>query len=306
MRQQKQENKRGNKVFFLLFFFLLSLAFSLLGVYCLNELNNKFVQSNFLLLSVVICACGVALFLFGVYIILYGKDALLKGTASVYFLVVFALIVCLILQKTNFFVLVDTPEKLQEYLQKTGVLMPIFYIILQFLQVVILPIPSIASTAAGVALFGAFWAMIYSLVGILSGSITAFLIGRKLGNKAVSWIVGEETLAKWQKKLKGKDKIFLSMMFVLPLFPDDILCFLAGLSTMTTRYFFVVVLLARFVGIFATCYSIDFIPFTTWWGITLWTILGISVVVLCIVIYKKIDAIQRFFKRISKKYGKNE
>ena len=104
------------------------------------------------------------------------------------------------LQKTGFFDLVQSSEGLQQYLEKAGIWMPILYIALQFLQVIILPIPGIVSTMAGVTLFGPFKTLIYSLIGILLGSLTAFFIGRKLGNKAVEWIVGKETLKKWQKK----------------------------------------------------------------------------------------------------------
>ena len=174
-QQQMRENKRGQKLFLLLFFFLLSLAIGLLGFFCLNELRNNFLQGKFFLAVVIIGTCAGALFLLGVYVTLVGREVLLKGLLSFYIFVVFALLTCFILQKTGFFEVIDTPEKLQAYLQKSGVWMPILYIILQFLQVVILPIPSIVSTVAGVALFGAFWAMIYSLVGILLGSITAFL-----------------------------------------------------------------------------------------------------------------------------------
>ena len=164
--------------------------------------------------------------------------------------------------------------------------MPIIYIALQFLQVVVLPIPSIVSTIAGVALFGAFWAMVYSLTGILLGSLLAFFIGRKFGYKAVSWMIGEDSLSKWQKKLKGKDNLFLTLAFILPIFPDDILCFVAGLSSMTMRYFLSVIFLSRVMGIFATCYSVDLIPFNTWWGILIWIAIILMVTLSFIFIYK--------------------
>ena len=306
MEQQKQENKRGRTLFFLLFFFILSLAITILGVFCLNELHDNFLQGNILLKIVIFGTCSVVLFLLGLFVTFGRREGFSKGLLGLYVFILFALSSCFILQRTGFFEMIDTPEKLQEYLEKSGVWMPIFYIVLQFLQVVILPIPSIVSTVAGVALFGAFWAMIYSLAGILIGSITAFFIGRRLGNKAVSWIIGNEMLSKWQKKLKGKDTIVLSLMFVLPLFPDDVLCFIAGLSTMSTRYFLVVVLLTRLLGIFATCYSVNFIPFTTWWGIILWLVFAVLVIAVGIILYRKMDSIQHLLKRRSKKCKKNK
>lgn len=291
------KQKQNNVWISMLAFFGFTMASIVFSILCINNGHVMIIQKNttfftVLAVAVLFSLCGLSL-----WAVVTRKNTLTKALLSVYLLLLFSLIFIYILQKTEFFRLVDSPKKLQEYLRKTGIWMPIFYILLQFLQVVILPIPSVVSTIAGVALFGAFWATIYSLAGILLGSITAFFIGRKWGNKAVSWMVGEETLIKWQKKLKGKDNLFLTIMFVLPLFPDDILCFVAGLSTMTTKYFLVAVLLARFIGIFATCYSIDFIPFTTWWGLGLWILFALCIIVAFIYIYRNMDKLQQKRKK---------
>ena len=44
-------------------------------------------------------------------------------------------------------------------------------------------------------------------------------------------------------------------MFLLPLFPDDILCFVTGLSTMSWRYFIVMQLIARAISVVTTSYG---------------------------------------------------
>ena len=181
--------------------------------------------------------------------------------------------------------------------------MPTVYIVLQYLQVVILPIPGVVSTAVGVALFGPFLTIFYSLIGILLGSFTAFYIGRKLGGKAVAWLIGDETLSAWQKKLKGKDNFVLTLMFLLPMFPDDILCFIAGLSTMTIRYFIIMITVSRVFAVTATCYSFQFIPFNTWWGVLLWAILFASIIIAFVLIYKNMDVIQ---KKLSKRKRKKK
>lgn len=298
--------KKNKQWIWMLAFFVFTMASILFSILCLYNAKVVFIQRYKGLLIALVVAGLFCLCALSIYSILMEKTALTKSLLGVYSLILVCVTSIFILQKTGFFHLVDSPEKLQEYLQKAGIWMPILYMLLQFLQVIVLPIPSVVSTVAGVALFGAFWATIYSLAGILLGSITAFFIGRKLGNKAVSWIVGEETLVKWQKKLKGKDKLVLSLMFLLPLFPDDILCFVAGLSTMSTKYFLIVVLFARFIGIFATCYSIDFIPFTTWWGITIWVLFAICIIAVCVFIYKNMDKIQCFFKQRRSRFGKRK
>ncbi len=303
MKEKKIVKRDGRKsdAFFLLVFFIFSLLTILLGVLCLYGVNNVWVSSNLLWLSIAVCllattVCGVF-----VWATLSGKEKTVKAGISVYALSLFFLLLCFILQRTGFFEVIKTSQGLEAYIQRAGVWMPIFYVILQFLQVVILPIPSIASTAAGVALFGANQAFLYSMIGILSGSLLAFFIGRKLGGRAVAWIVGKESLEKWQKKCKGKDNVFLSLMFILPLFPDDVLCFLAGLSSMSTKYFLGIIFFSRLIGIAATCYSIDFIPFNTWWGIALWVFFLVALAVIFVLVYKNIDKIQRFFHRKRKK-----
>ncbi len=294
-KSNKDEQKR--RALFLLVFFLLSAANVVLAIACVGGVKSAFIQRYFYAFVVGICMLIIVLCALSVWATLTNREVFTKSMLSAYILLIFALAVCLILQKTGFFEVIQSAESLQLYLEQTGAWMPILYIVLQFLQVIVLPIPSVVSTVAGVALFGAFYAMIYSLIGILLGSFVAFIIGRKLGYRAVSWLVGEDTLKKWQRKLKGKDNLFLTLMFVLPLFPDDVLCLIAGLSTMTTKYFITVISLSRVIGIAATCYSFDFIPFNTWWGISIWVFFAIVILVSFVLIYKNMDKIQAFFKK---------
>ncbi len=303
MGEKENNNKDGRKSrgLFLLVFFLLSIAIVALGIACLGGIKAGSIQRNFYLLVVAIVfivalACGLS-----IWSVLTRREVFAKSMLGVYVLLLFAATICLILQKTGFFEVIQSAESLRLYLEKTGAWMPILYVVLQFLQVIVLPIPSVVSTVAGVALFGAFRAMLYSLIGILLGSFTAFIIGRKLGYRAVVWLVGEDTLKKWQKKLKGKDNLFLTLMFLLPLFPDDVLCLIAGLSTMSTKYFVTVISIARVIGIAATCYSFDFIPFDTWWGISIWAFLLLALVVTFVLIYKNLDKLQTFFKERKRK-----
>lgn len=160
------------------------------------------------------------------------------------------LIVCLLILSGIFFAVCATGfikdmtsiEALREYIESSGNWAVWVFILFQFLQVVILPIPSTVTVMAGVALFGPLKCSLFSFIGIFIGSVLAFGIGRWLGYKVVSWIVGKEDLDKWLKKIKGKDYLILSIMFLLPLFPDDVLCFIAGLSSMTWGYFLVMIL----------------------------------------------------------------
>lgn len=214
------------------------------------------------------------------------------------------LIVCLLILSGIFFAVCATGfikdmtsiEALREYIESSGNWAVWVFILFQFLQVVILPIPSTVTVMAGVALFGPLKCSIFSFIGIFIGSVLAFGIGRWLGYKVVSWIVGKEDLDKWLKKIKGKDYLILSIMFLLPLFPDDVLCFIAGLSSMTWGYFLVMIFVTRALSITLSAYSFDTIPFTTWWGILCWALIISSVVALFWLVCKYSDKIDWFIK----------
>lgn len=290
--KQIKKDRAKSETLFCSVFFLLSLGCIVFGTLLLAGWNGQGVP-HFPLWSVLLTVIVCIGYIIAVLSLSKGKETLVKTALSLYIFLLFMLILVYVLQRTGFFFVFRDEKLFEEYLQKAGVWMPLLYILLQFLQVVILPIPSIVSTLAGIALFGAWKTLIYSFIGIVAGSFTAFYIGRKLGKKAVSWIVGEETLQKWQKKLKGKDNLFLSVMFLLPFFPDDVLCFLSGLTTMSWGYFAGVILLSRALALSVTCFSVDLIPFNTWWGILLWCAFAAAVTVFFIVIYKNIDKIQR-------------
>lgn len=258
-------------------------------------------------------ALDLALFVLDIIFRIREKEPFYKICITIYLLAVFFAAILLVLLKTGFFEIVRDADAFQSYLERSGGWMRVLFIGLQFLQVVILPIPSAVTVVAGAALFNPFWGSVYSLIGIVLGSLTAFLIGRYAGNRVVAWMIGKETLEKWLKKIKGKDKLFLTAMFLLPVFPDDILCFVAGMSSMSVWYFLIVILISRVLAIFTTSYSVTLIPFDTWWGLLLWGLFGVGIAVLFFVLYKKSDAILNWFEkkfhretRVEEKRGKGE
>lgn len=295
--EEKTKKSRRNALSLSLVFLALT-AFSIVfAVLCLHNTANGFFRRNALVFSLLAGALLVFSYALAVFFVVKGKETVYKTFLSGYILLAFCLIVLFILQTTGFFKVIQDENSLREYLATKGAWMPVLYVVLQYLQVIILPIPSVVSTMAGVALFGPFATTLYSLIGVLAGSFTGFWVGRKLGNKAVAWMIGEETLKKWQKKLKGKDNLLLTLMFILPVFPDDVLCFVAGLSSMSTRYFVVMIIFSRILQISVTCYSLDIIPFTTWWGLALWIAFFALLLTAFVVVYKNVDKIQKWITK---------
>ncbi len=304
---EKHNNKNiDERLKYIVLSLVLAVGCIVFEILCLRGTQIKWLIENrtfFLILSVLIT---VGSFFLSAFFIVKGLKTATKSVIGGYFFLLLSLTALFVLQKVGFFQIVKDAETFKEYIRKAGAWMPVIYIVFQFLQVVVLPVPSIVSTVAGVAMFGALQAAIYSFIGIMLGSILAFFIGRKLGVRAVNWLVGEDALKKWRKKLKGKDNFILTLMFILPLFPDDVLCFIAGLSTMTTKYFLITITVCRLLAIFTTCYSINFIPLNTPWGVAVWGILIACIIIAFWLIYKNIDGLNKWFSKRLKKRKNHE
>lgn len=277
-----------------LFFALLAFVFI---VYGLNERQLAVISNNFYLL---LWSSAVALFSLYVLYLLF-----LMLSNSVACRCILCVLICLDIFAVIFYALsasgilsrLTSVEALREYISGFGASAVLIFIFFQFLQVVILPVPGSVSVGVGVALFGPLRCSIFSFVGIMAGSILAFTLGRLVGYKAVCWIVGKEDLDKWLKKIKGKDYLLLSIMFLLPLFPDDVLCFVAGLSSMTWGYYIIMVTITRLISVSLTSFSLQIIPFTTWWGILIWVIIAALVILSFWLVCKYSNEIDKFIRK---------
>jgi len=200
------------------------------------------------------------------------------------------------------------PEKLQQTLRDVGWWKYLLFAGLQFLQVTFIPLPAMATTLAGTLMFGPAMASLLSFIGIMLGSIVAFIIGDKCGEKVVAWIVGKKQMDKYSNLLYDKGKYMFFLMMLFPLFPDDILCLVAGMSAMSYRFFITTILITRPIGIVLTCYlgSGELIPFTGW-GLAVWAGIVIFMVFAFWFTYHYKDKIERTLNRISdfftKKFG---
>lgn len=264
--------------------------------YGLAYKSLPFIDRNFFLLLSLSLALIIALLLTYIIFYIFDKKAIYRLILCVLIFLCIAGAVFFAVCATGIIGKITSIEALRDYISEFGNWAVILFILFCFLQVIILPVPGSVTVAAGVALFGPLKCSIFSFIGITLGSIVAFAIGRVIGEKAVKWIVGEDTLKKWLEKLKGKDYLILSIMFLLPLFPDDVLCFVAGLSSMTWPYFIVMIVITRVTSILATSYSVGLIPFTTWWGIMIWLIIAALVVLAFWIVCKYSDKIDYFIK----------
>jgi uncharacterized membrane protein YdjX (TVP38/TMEM64 family) len=102
----------------------------------------------------------------------------------------------------------------------------------------------------GGVLFGTIGGFLLSAAGTILGSILVFLLSKRFGRPFVLKFVNPETIGKYDHIKESKLNVILFLIFLFPLFPDDMLCFIAGLSAMPLKTFGMIVLLARTPSVF--------------------------------------------------------
>lgn len=234
------------------------------------------------------------------------KGKIIRFFAVILFFAVLILAVYIPLKLTGIIDKLNSLEDIKNFILSGGNYSLIIFVIIQFLQVTVLPIPAFLSTLAGALIFGPLTTLILSFVAIFLGSLFAFFLGRKFGKKILIWICGKDDANKWTKKLtNGKYAFFLMMLF--PAFPDDILCIAAGVTNMSLRFFTITNLITRPIGIFCICYlgSGKLLPYSGYYLI-IWALIYAFLIILFILSIKKQAEIEKFVDKLSQKFSKRK
>ena len=138
-------------------------------------------------------------------------------------------------------------EAFSAYILSMGVAATVIFTVLQAIQVVIPVLPGGIGCVAGIFAFGPVWGLVYSYIGISIGSFGAFMISKHYGIPVVRKFVSKKRLDKYMNWLEKGHKFdkFLTFMILFPVAPDDVLCFLAGLTKMSFKKFSVIILLCK-------------------------------------------------------------
>jgi uncharacterized membrane protein YdjX (TVP38/TMEM64 family) len=124
----------------------------------------------------------------------------------------------------------------------------LIFIALQILQVVLAPIPGEATGIIGGYIYGPLLGTLYSTIGLTIGSWLAFVIARTFGLPLVERVVKTETLQKYDYVIEHKGAFLAFLLFLIPGFPKDLLCYILGLSHIRTWRFLVISTVGRLLG----------------------------------------------------------
>lgn len=141
----------------------------------------------------------------------------------------------------------SSPERLRDYISSFGLFAPLVLTLIQAIQVVLPVLPGFLGCVVGAGLFGAAGGFWCNYIGISTGSIAAYLLARYFGVELVRQFVPMDkyqSYTAWANKGKYFT-IILFLAILLPLAPDDFLCYLSGLSKISARRFIWIILVAK-------------------------------------------------------------
>lgn len=208
--------------------------------------------------------------------------------------IIAAIVVYYVGKNLGWFKFFESRENVRDWVKSFGAWAPLAFFALQFIQVIFSPIPGSVTTIAGGMMFGFFYGFLLSLGAIVLGSIAAFLLGKAFGRPLVEKIAGKAVVEKYMISVSSRQRVVLIMMFILPFFPDDLLCLIAGLSAMRVPQFTLLMILTRPWGLLFSALVGSGLLNIPSWG---WIIIGVAAIVLFVLSLKYAPAIEERIKQ---------
>ena len=79
--------------------------------------------------------------------------------------------------------------------------------------------------------------------------MTAMVLARRLGRPLVKRLVRKDQLARWDKITAGHGPQFFFLIYLFPFLPDDVICFVVGLSPLSIPRMVVLATVGRLPGV---------------------------------------------------------
>ena len=139
-------------------------------------------------------------------------------------------------------------DRLLNFISEYRAYAVLVFVGLQAIQVIVAIVPGEVTGLVGGILFGPAWGILFSILGLTLGSWIAFSLARLIGRPLVELFISQETISRYDYVMKHKGMFLAFLLFLIPGFPKDILCYLLGLGHMRTRDFLVVSTAGRLLG----------------------------------------------------------
>ena len=166
-----------------------------------------------------------------------------RNTLYILVLLLFILVFPLMLKFGYLDKLDLNPDNIKERLLAFGPYSPLILITIQFILAIISVLPSALFSIAGGYLFGPFYGTLYSLIGMMLGSLVVFMVAKKFGRSFAERLVDKKELQHFDMFFKKKGLLVFILADYISLFPRDTVSLCAGLTKIKKSKFIIISLI---------------------------------------------------------------
>lgn len=148
-----------------------------------------------------------------------------------------------------------SPAAFHQWVAGFGAWAPVVFFLLVAAQVIVAPIPGSVFPPVATAAFGPAAGLALITAGTLVGSACVFALTRRWGRPLASRLTGEETLNRYVGLITANGGLWLFLVYLLPLLPDDAVSAVAGLSRISFRRFLLLSTVGRLPGMVLSVYA---------------------------------------------------
>ena len=141
----------------------------------------------------------------------------------------------------------NSVDTLRVYIASYGIWAPVILTLIQLLLAVLPICPSFTGCVVGAALFGAAGGFWTNYIGISAGSIAAYALAKRFGVQLVNKMIPTQKYEAYIEKI-NRSKSYPKLLFLailLPMAPDNFLCYFSGLVNMPARRFISIIITAK-------------------------------------------------------------
>lgn len=171
----------------------------------------------------------------------------------------FIILICLMLLSLfseRLVKMIKDVDGFRNWLDQFGSLQYLVFTFLVSLQVIAAVIPGGPFQVAGGLLYGTVLGSILCVLGCSIGSMIVFLLVRKYGIRIIRIFISEEALEKTKFITESKkSRLLLSVCFIIPGTPKDVISYIAGLTNISFFHWFLICSFGRLPGIFLSVFA---------------------------------------------------
>ncbi|MGA3174762.1 MAG: VTT domain-containing protein [Syntrophorhabdales bacterium] len=139
-------------------------------------------------------------------------------------------------------------SRLRAFILSFGAYSVVVFVLLQAFQVLFAPVPGEITGFVGGYLWGMVTGTVLSTIGLTIGSALAFEVTRVFGTRLVRKIVRREAMERFDDFVTHRGLHLVFILFLVPGFPKDSLCYLLGLTRLRRLDFLIINVLGRLPG----------------------------------------------------------